>query len=250
MKDFLKYKNNRYTNEIEEIEHKYEVENKENKTTITIYGFIGDSWFGKSTSASDIVSVLEENQSKDIIINLNSGGGDAFDGIAIYNQLKRHKGKVVVNIDGFAASAASVIAMAADELYMHTGTMMMIHEASTVSWGTKKEIKATLNALEGLDSSLADIYMTRFKGEREEIEQFIENETWFTADEAVTLGLADQIVESEKVEEKEEVTNSTDPEEFKTSVLSRFLKSEKEISEVSGFAASSNMSVLERFKRQ
>ncbi len=214
MKRLFNFKNTRYLNDIEEIDHEFKTETNDDKTEITIYGPIGDYWFTESTSASDVKKALKDNESKEIILNLNSGGGDAFDGIAIYNQLKKHDAKIIVNIDGFAASAASVIAMAADELYMGTGTMMMIHEASTFAWGTKKEMKATLNALEGLDSSLADIYMTRFKGERSEIETFIENETWFTVDEAVSIGLADEKVEAEETEE--------DPEEFKNSVLARF----------------------------
>ncbi|HDR3896964.1 TPA: ATP-dependent Clp protease proteolytic subunit, partial [Bacillus cereus] len=71
-----------------------------------------------------------------ININLNSPGGDVFDGIAIYNQLKNHPAKIIINVDGLAASAASIIAMAADELIMNTGSMLMIHEASTWTWGT------------------------------------------------------------------------------------------------------------------
>ncbi len=218
MNRLFNFKNTKYLQDIEDIEHEFKTETIDDKTEITIYGPIGSYWFMDSTSASDIKRVLKDNDSKEITINLNSGGGDAFDGIAIYNQLKRHAknngAKIIVNVDGFAASAASIIAMAADELNMNTGTMMMIHEASTFSWGTKKEIKATLNSLEGLDSSIADIYMTRFKGERSEIETFIENETWFTVDEAVAIGLADEKVVREEA--------SDDPEEFKNSVLERF----------------------------
>lgn len=231
------FKNHKYLNEIEEIEHEFKSETNDDKTEITIYGIIGSSWWGESTSASDVKGVLKNNESKEIIVNLNSGGGDAFDGIAIYNQLKKHDAKIIVNVDGFAASAASVIAMAADELIMNTGTMLMIHEASTFTWGTKKEVKATLNALEGLDSSLADIYMTRFKGERSEIETFIENETWFTASEAVDLGLADSMNEFNNEDEE-------DPEEFKNNVLARFRSKEPQ-----KIVASTN-NILQQFKRQ
>ncbi|GIN86970.1 hypothetical protein J6TS2_33560 [Heyndrickxia sporothermodurans] len=229
------FKNQKYLNEIEEIEHEFKSETKDDKTEITIYGAIGSYWFMDSTSAADIKKVLKDNNSKEIIVNLNSGGGDAFDGIAIYNQLKNHDAKIIVNIHGFAASAASIIAMAADELIMHTGTMMMIHEASTMAWGTKKEMRSTLNSLEGLDKSLADIYMTRFKGERSEIETFIENETWFTVDEAVAVGLADNAVEPEE--------DPVDPEAFKNSVLSRFQKQPTPI------VTNTNKNILERFKR-
>ncbi|MED4124146.1 Clp protease ClpP [Halalkalibacterium halodurans] len=226
------FKNHQYLNEIEDIEHEFKSETSGDKTEITIYGAIGSYWFMDSTSASDIKNVLKDNESKEIVIHLNSGGGDAFDGIAIYNQLKNHDAKIIVHIDGFAASAASIIAMAADELIMHTGTMMMIHEASTVAWGTKKEVRSALNALEGLDKSLVDIYMTRFKGERSEMETFIENETWFTVDEAVAVGLADKAADPDE--------DRAEPEAFKNSVLARFQKQP---------VASTNKNVLERFKR-
>ncbi|MED4172366.1 Clp protease ClpP [Halalkalibacterium halodurans] len=226
------FKNHQYLNEIEDIEHEFKSETAGDKTEITIYGAIGSYWFMDSTSASDIKNVLKDNESKEIVIHLNSGGGDAFDGIAIYNQLKNHDAKIIVHIDGFAASAASIIAMAADELIMHTGTMMMIHEASTVAWGTKKEVRSALNALEGLDKSLVDIYMTRFKGERSEMETFIENETWFTVDEAVAVGLADKVADPDE--------DRADPEAFKNSVLARFQKQP---------VASANKNLLERFKR-
>lgn len=224
------FKNDKYLNDIEDIEHEFDSEElkadgKTVKTQITMYGPIGSSWFGDSTSAKDVERILKDNESEEIIINLNSGGGDAFDGIAIYNQLKNHPAKVTVHVDGFAASAASIIAMAADKLIMNTGTMMMIHEAATFAIGTKKEMKAVLNALEGLDTSLADIYMTRFKGERSEIETFIENETWFTVDEAVAIGLADEIKETDGAED-----STTDSEEFKNNVLSRFQSSYLEMS--------------------
>lgn len=242
MNKLFNFKNTKYLADIDEIEHEFKEETKNDKTEITIYGPIGDFWFRDSTSATDVRNALKNNTSKEITINLNSGGGDAFDGIAIYNLLKKHDAKITVNIDGFAASAASVIAMAADELIMNTGTMMMIHEASTVSWGTKKEMKSTLNALEGLDSSLADIYMTRFKGEREEIETFITNETWFTVDEAVAIGLADEVVEKEE-------TQDTDPDDFKNNVLSRFVASKKDIGKITKESAEQTVNILSNFKR-
>lgn len=231
------FKNQKYSNEIESIEHEFKAETKDDKTELTIYGTIGESWWGESTSAADVKRVLKNSKAKEIIINLNSGGGDAFDGIAIYNQLKKHDAKVIVNIDGYAASAASIIAMAADEIYMGTGTMLMIHEAWTFAMGSKKDLKSTVNALEGLDESMADIYMTRFKGEREEIETFISNETWFTASEAIAVGLADEQVE---------IDAKVDADDYKNSVLARFAKVGS-TTERSPLVASSH--ILAQFKR-
>ncbi|SDY43005.1 head maturation protease, ClpP-related [Bacillus sp. 166amftsu] len=213
-----RYKNEKYSH-LANVQHSFKAETEGDSSTITIYGSIGESWWGESTSAKDIENALNNVKSDTVTLRLNSGGGDVFDGIAIYNQLKNHSAKVIVHVDGLAASAASLIAMAADELIMNTGSMLMIHEASTFAWGTKSDIQKTLNALEGIDKSIADIYMTRFEGERSEIETMIENETWFTASEAVEIGLAD------KVDEEEE---KTDPEEYKNNFLQMFRNKKKQ----------------------
>lgn len=187
-----RYKNNKYLNSIEDIEHELKVEDTDQVVEITIYGDIGDFWSG-STSSRDIKTILDGIEGKDVLIRLNSGGGDAFEGIAIYNLLKNYSGKVTICIDGYAASAASIIAMAADELIMGLGTMLMVHEASVGVWGTKKDLKAKLSALEGIDKSLVDIYMTRFDGNREDMEKLVEQETWLTSTEAIEVGLVDSV---------------------------------------------------------
>jgi ATP-dependent Clp protease, protease subunit len=188
-----RFKNEQANRMAASIKHNFKAEANGDTTEITIYGDIGESWWGESISANDIKNALKDVETDTITIRLNSPGGDAFDGIAIYNQLKNHKAKVIGYIDGLAGSAASIIAMAADELVMNTGSMIMIHEASTFTWGTKADIKKTLNALEGVDKSIADIYMTRYNGEREELNNLVEAETWFTANEAVDVGLADKV---------------------------------------------------------
>jgi ATP-dependent Clp protease, protease subunit len=210
-----RFKNEKYDH-MAALPHQFKAEASGSAESIelTIYGDIGESWWYESTSAKDVEDALKGTTASTITVRLNSPGGDVFDGIAIYNQLKNHSAKVVVYVDGLAASAASLIAMAADELIMNTGSMLMIHEASTWAWGTKHDIRKTLNALEGIDKSIADIYMTRFNGERSEIETMITNETWFTASEAVDVGLADKV--NDVSEEEEE-----DAEEFKNRVLSR-----------------------------
>lgn len=194
--DFFKtFKNQSYIEQLKKIPNKFNaVHNQENGTTeITIYGVIGDSWWEDSVSASQIDEALKSAGDNDIIINLNSPGGDAFDGISIYNRLDRHKGKVTVYVDGWACSAASIIAMAADELKMGTGAMIMIHEASTVVWGKKSDLAKEIELLSKLDDSIVDIYMTKANSEREDVQQKVENETWFTAKEAIEIGFANAI---------------------------------------------------------
>jgi len=204
--DFFKsFKNQSYVNQLEKIERKFETRYNEasNTTEITIYGVIGDSWWDDSVSASDIDNALN-NATGDITINLNSPGGDAFDGIAIYNRLKKHNGKVTVNVDGWACSAASVIAMAADELIMGLGAMLMIHEASSWVWGTKTEMRKEADVLDELEEGIIDIYMTKANVDREEIRAKVDAETWFSAQKAVDIGFATRTVAA-KDDDNEEV---------------------------------------------
>ncbi|WP_110931066.1 head maturation protease, ClpP-related [Paenibacillus bouchesdurhonensis] len=202
--DFLKsFKNQTYVNQLEKIERKLDAKVNEasNNTEITIYGVIGDSWWDDSVSASDIDNLLKDITG-DIVINLNSPGGDAFDGIAIYNRLKKHDGKVTVNIDGWACSAASVIAMAGDTVNMGLGAMLMIHEASSLVWGTKKEMRKEADVLDQLEEGIIDIYMTKANVSREEIRQMVDAETWFSASKAKEIGFA-TVIETKE----DEVTN-------------------------------------------
>ena len=189
---FKTFKNQSYIDQLKKVERKFETFfNEANETTeITIYGVIGDSWWEDSISASDIDSALKSVGNGDLVINLNSPGGDAFDGIAIYNRLKKHNGKVTINVDGWACSAASVIAMAADELIMGMGSMLMIHEASSLVWGTKQEMRKEADVLENLEDGIVDIYMTKANVEREEIRKMVDDETWFSAQKAVEIGFA------------------------------------------------------------
>lgn len=211
---FQMYKNQQYINQLKNIPQKFEVKNDEenNETEITIYGVIGESWFEDSFSASDIDRVLKNAGDNDVIINLNSPGGDAFDGIAIYNRLKQHKGKVTVYVHGWACSAASIIAMAGDEVIMGLGSMMMIHEASTISWGSKGDMRKVADMLEQLDNGIINIYESRVAISREEIQEKLEAETWMSADTAVELGFADKLANqnvSETNESNDEKVNNS-----------------------------------------
>ncbi|WP_048827965.1 head maturation protease, ClpP-related [Bacillus sp. B-jedd] len=191
--DFFKqFKNQSYVDQLMSIPQKFNVvHDEETKTTnITIYGVIGYSWWGESFSATDIDNALNEAGDNDIVINLNSPGGDAFAGIAIYNRLKRHEGKVTVHVDGWACSAASLFPAAADETIMGIGSMIMIHQASSIVWGTKAEMRKEAEVLEELEEGIIDIYMTKAKVSREEIREKVDAETWFSAKKAVEIGFA------------------------------------------------------------
>lgn len=208
--DFLKsLKNQTHIEQLKKIPQKFNVVHDEDAkvTNITIYGIIGQSWWSDSFSAKDIDDALNAAEENDIIINLNSPGGDAFDGISIFNRLKRHKGNVTVHVDGYACSAASIIAMAGDEVVMELGSMMMIHEASSVVWGTKTDMRKEAEVLEELEEGLVDIYSTKTTLSRDEVKEKINAETWMSASTAVELGFASKTstVDSEEDEQEETI---------------------------------------------
>jgi ATP-dependent Clp protease, protease subunit len=232
VRNFKRFKNEQY-NKLPQIERVFKAEAIDADTyKLIIYGDIGESWWGDYITAADVERELKNIKASTIHVHINSYGGDVFDGISIKNQLRDHPAKVIAHIDGIGASAGSIIPMGADEIVMGVGSMLMIHEGSTWAWGNKGDIRKSLNALEGIDKSIADIYMTRFKGERSEIETMIENETWFTAIEAVEIGLADKVNE----------TKNEDPEEYKNSILSRIRNQTQN-------APQNPKGVLNKFKR-
>lgn len=235
-----KFKNEKFNDQVPKINKKFEaVTNTAASTTeIIVYGDIGDSWWGDSISASDIDHALKDVKTDNITVRINSPGGNAFDGITIYNRLKDHPAKVKVIVDGWACSAASIIAMSADELVMNTGSMLMIHQASIGIFGNKDELEKEAELLGKLDSNLVDIYMTKALVDRKEIEQMVKNETWFTAEEAIAIGFASS------VEDTNEDTTNQDAEAFKNSVLARFKKEPQQPA-----ASSTTNNILANFKR-
>lgn len=206
---YNRFKNQSYVEQLKEIPQKFNVvHNEETKTTeITIYGVIGTSWWSDSFSATDLDNALNEAGNNDIEVRLNSPGGDAFMGIAIYNRLKRHSGNVKIYVDGWACSAASVIMMAGDEVIMGLGAMAMIHEASSLVWGTKTEMRKEANVLDELEEGIIDIYMTKSKVSREEIREKVDSETWLGAKKALEIGFATK-VEGTTEEDDDNVSNS------------------------------------------
>lgn len=235
-----KFKNEKFNDQVPKINKKFEaVTNVATSTTeIIVYGDIGDSWWGDSISASDIDRALKDVKTDNITVRINSPGGNAFDGITIYNRLKDHSAKVKVIVDGWACSAASIIAMSADELVMNTGSMLMIHQASIGIYGNKDELEKEAELLGKLDSNLVDIYMTKALVDRKEIEQMVKNETWFTAEEAIAIGFATS------VEDTNEDTTNQGAEAFKNSVLARFKKEPQQPA-----ASATTNNILANFKR-
>lgn len=195
-------KKEKLTNLAKQIKPEFYNEVVNGKTEMTLSGVVGGGYLG-DISAQDVREVLDES-SGDIIINLNSPGGDVFEGIEIYNLLKSYSGKVTIKVTALAASAASLILMAADEIIMCTGSQLMIHEASTICWGNKNDMKKTLNALETIDESIISIYCEKTGQTAKTIQAFVEAETWFTAKEAVENKFATSYQSEESDDEKED----------------------------------------------
>ncbi|MGX9348149.1 head maturation protease, ClpP-related [Microbacterium sp. KNMS] len=160
--------------------------------TIRMYGEISSyGWYG--VSAHDISTVLDGLSStvSQIILRINSPGGEVSEAMAILNMLRAHKAKVTAVVDGLAASAASVIAAGCDETVMSPGTQMMIHSPSTIAWGNATEMRKTADVLESFEATLIEIYQG--KAGDQDWPALLADETWLTSQGAVDLGLADRV---------------------------------------------------------
>lgn len=159
---------------------------------IDIYESIGeDFWTGGGMTAKRVGGMLRAIGSKDLQVNINSYGGDVFEGIAIYNLLASHQAKVTVNVVGIAASAASIIAMAGDEVLMGEGAMIMVHNAWTMGVGNKADFSQLTEQLTSIDASLVDIYAARTGMKNNAIQDLMDAETFMTAEQAINEGFAD-----------------------------------------------------------
>lgn len=161
--------------------------------TLDIYGDISDaSWWGDEVTPKEFKKELDQC-SGPLEIFINSGGGDVFAGQAIYSMLRRYEGKKTVYVDGIAASIASVVAMAGDEIIMPRNAMMMIHNAWAIARGNKETMMKLAGELEKIDGVIAAIYAERGKYSAEEYAELMSKEKWFTAEEALEAGLIDRI---------------------------------------------------------
>ncbi len=163
---------------------------------LLIYGSIGYSWYEDDDSAitgKNVRAWLAERSGQDVTIRINSPGGDVFEGVAIHNALAQHEGKVTVHIDALAASAASVIAMAGDEIHIAANAMVMIHRAWTWTAGNANDLEKEAALLRQIDGTLVATYVARTSQETADIEAMLDAETWLTAEDAKAKGFADTI---------------------------------------------------------
>jgi ATP-dependent Clp endopeptidase proteolytic subunit ClpP len=174
----------------------YSIVAKTKEAEITLYSEIGDSWWGGISAKQFAEDLKSYGKIERITVRINSPGGDVFDGITIYNVLKQHQAKVTVYIDGLAASIASIIAMAGDEIYMAENAFMMIHDAWTIALGSANDLRETADRLEKVNESILATYAKRASIKEDEIRGLMADETWMTAQEAMNRGFVDSIVES------------------------------------------------------
>lgn len=171
---------------------------------IDIYGEIVPElwrWEGEE-SATHFKEQLNQfdDSVTEIVVNINSPGGDVFEGIAIHNMLKRHKAKITVNVDGLAASIASVIAMAGDVVRMPSNAMMMVHNALTYSYGNAEDLRETAELLDKVTAVISTTYLNKSEElNSDTLKALLDAETWLTAEEAFNYGLIDEVITSKKL---------------------------------------------------
>lgn len=177
------------------------VANKANDSAeIYVYGVIGGDWFGEGVTAKQVADDLRAlGKVKTIDLRINSDGGSVFEGKAMYSLFNEHSAKIIVHIDGLAASAASFLAMVGDEIEIAEGAFVMIHNAYTFAMGDARELRRSAEMLDTVNNTIIDVYAARTKCERKKIVQMMDDETWMTGAEAVENGFADKMVENLKV---------------------------------------------------
>ena len=164
---------------------------------IYIYEEIGEGWYGGISAKAFAEEVKKLGSVKTIDVFINSPGGSVFDGVAIYNTLKSNKARIVVHIDGLAASIASIIAMSGDEVHMAANAFMMIHNPWSLMSGFAEDYRKEADRLDLIAGTLRDTYAAKSaeKATVDQITTWMSEETWFTASDALEAGLVDFVSE-------------------------------------------------------
>jgi len=171
---------------------------------ISIYDVIGEDWWtGEGITSKRIAAALRAIGGKDVVVNINSPGGDFFEGIAIYNLLREHPHKVTVKVMGLAASAASVVAMAGDEVQISEVGFIMVHNAWAVAVGNRHDMRGAADTLEPFDDAMAGLYATRAGVEKKKAAGWMDRETWFNGPQAIDAGLADALLPSSALNQEQ-----------------------------------------------
>lgn len=171
----------------------------DDENTISILDVIGADYWGEGMTAKRMAGLLRAMGGADVVVNINSPGGDMFEGLAIYNQLREYSGRVTVKVIGIAASAASIIAMAADELQIGRAAFLMIHNCWVAAVGNRHDLARVAQDMEPFDRAMQDIYSVRSGLSGTEITEMMDSETYIGGADAVDKGLADALLEADAV---------------------------------------------------
>ena len=193
MKKFWKWKNQTVINQ--------ETQEQTLERILFLNGTIAeDSWFDDDVTPQMFKEELMDGNGN-ITVWINSPGGDCVAAAQIYNMLREYEGKVTVKIDGIAASAASVIAMAGDTVLMSPVSMMMIHNPMTIAFGDSSEMQKAIDMLAGVKDSIINAYEIKTGLSRTRLSHLMDAETWMDAGKAVELGFADEVLKRSEVPE-------------------------------------------------
>jgi ATP-dependent Clp protease protease subunit len=175
------------------------VQTQDDEATLYLYDTIVGSkaeaeWFG-GVDPLTFALELEKIRASTIHLRIDSPGGDVFGARAIEQALREHPADIVVHVDGYAASAASIVMLAGDDIVIAEGGMIMIHRAWSLAWGNADDMMAMAELLEKVDGTIAESYARRTGRDKAYFEQAMAAETWYTAQEALDAGLVDRIYE-------------------------------------------------------
>lgn len=203
----------------------WEIRNADsNVAEIYIYDAIGEDWAGNGISAIKFIEQINNIKASHIELHVNSPGGSVFDGQAIYNALVRHPAVITTYVDGLAASIASVIALAGDRVVMASNSLFMIHNPMSSVAGYASDMRKMADVLDKIKESILSVYQKRTALNVDELATAMDNETWYTASEALDAGFANELSDAMPIAAKFDlaaygykhnplVSNEIDPEQ-------------------------------------
>lgn len=176
---------------------------------ITMFDVIGEDWWtGGGVTAKKVSSQLRAIGDRPVEVQVNSPGGDMFEGIAIYNVLREHPQEVTVKVMGMAASAASILAMAGDRVEIGAASFLMIHNCWVAAVGNRHDLRETADFLEPFDGAMVDVYAARSKGDAKQIAKWLDDETWMSGSTAIERGFAEALLPADAVKVDEGAKSS------------------------------------------
>lgn len=174
--------------------------NEDPERTIGVYDVIGmDWWTGEGVTAKRVSAALRSMGKGPVTVSINSPGGDLFEGMAIYNLLRAHDGEVTVKVLGVAASAASIVAMAGDQVQIARAGFLMIHNTWVAVVGNRHDLAEASDMLQPFDDAMASIYAARTGKEPKAMGKLMDAETWIGGETAVEDGFADELLPADQV---------------------------------------------------